>query len=61
MCGERGQARHELNAYGLRIEALTDACGLAWDDLHDPLGIAIPMICLNGKQVIVRDRLDPFR
>ena len=25
----------EPNAYGLEIEALTDACGLAWDDLHD--------------------------
>jgi hypothetical protein len=28
----------EPNAYGLEIEALTDACGLAWDDLHDPSG-----------------------
>ena len=28
----------EPNAYGLEIEALTDACGLAWDDLHDPTG-----------------------
>jgi hypothetical protein len=26
----------EPNAYGLKIEALTDACGLAWDNLHDP-------------------------
>jgi hypothetical protein len=26
----------EPNAYGLEIEALTDACGLAWDNLHDP-------------------------
>lgn len=28
----------EPNAYGLEIEALTDACGLAWDDRHDPSG-----------------------
>ena len=28
----------EPNAYGHEIEALTDACGLAWDDLHDPSG-----------------------
>ena len=28
----------EPNAYGLEIEALTDACGLAGDDLHDPPG-----------------------
>jgi hypothetical protein len=28
----------EPNAYGLEIEALTDACGLAWDNLHDPSG-----------------------
>jgi hypothetical protein len=28
----------EPNAYGLEIEALTDACGLAWDDLHGPSG-----------------------
>jgi hypothetical protein len=28
----------EPNAYGLEIEALTDACGLAWDDRHDPAG-----------------------
>ena len=26
----------EPNAYGHEIEALTDACGLAWDNLHDP-------------------------
>ena len=28
----------EPNAYGLEIEALTDACGLAGDDVHDPAG-----------------------
>jgi hypothetical protein len=28
----------EPNAYGLEIEALTDACGLAWDNLHGPSG-----------------------
>jgi hypothetical protein len=28
----------EPNAYGLEIEALTDACSLAWDDLHNPPG-----------------------
>jgi hypothetical protein len=28
----------EPNVYGLEIEALTDACGLAWDDLHNPSG-----------------------
>ncbi len=28
----------EPNAYGLEIEALTDACGLAGDDFHDPPG-----------------------
>jgi hypothetical protein len=28
----------EPNAYGLEIAALTDACGLAWDDRHDPSG-----------------------
>ena len=28
----------EPNAYGLELEALTDACGLAWDNLHDPSG-----------------------
>jgi hypothetical protein len=28
----------EPNAYGLEIEALADACGLAWDDRHDPSG-----------------------
>lgn len=28
----------EPNDYGLEIEALTDACGLAWDDLHNPSG-----------------------
>src|SRR5262245_30657768 len=39
------QPNSEPNAYGLEIEALTDACGLAGDDLHDPSGvIALPMI-----------------
>jgi hypothetical protein len=28
----------EPDAYGLEMEALTDACGLAWDDRHDPSG-----------------------
>jgi hypothetical protein len=28
----------EPNAYGLELEALTDACGLAWDNLHDRSG-----------------------
>ena len=28
----------EPNAYGLEIEVLADACGLAWDDRHDPSG-----------------------
>jgi hypothetical protein len=28
----------EPHACGLEIEALTDACGLAWDDGHDPSG-----------------------
>ena len=28
----------EPKAYGLEIEALTDACDLAWDDLHNPTG-----------------------
>ena len=28
----------EPNAYGLEIEALTDACGLAWDDHEEPSG-----------------------
>jgi hypothetical protein len=28
----------EPNAYGLETEALTDTCGLAWDDLHGPSG-----------------------
>ena len=28
----------EPNAYGLEIEALTDACGLAWDDHERPAG-----------------------
>src|SRR5215471_17489647 len=27
----------EPNAYGLELEALTDACGLAWDDSETPL------------------------
>jgi hypothetical protein len=27
----------EPNAYGLELEALTDACGLAWDDSATPL------------------------
>ena len=26
----------EPNAYGLEIEALTDACDLAWDNRHGP-------------------------
>ena len=26
----------EPNAYGVEIEALTDACGLAWDDIQQP-------------------------
>jgi hypothetical protein len=38
-CSARGlKPDSEPNAYGLEIEALTDACGLAWDDLHDPSG-----------------------
>ena len=32
------QPDSEPNAYGLEIEALTDACGLAWDDLLGPSG-----------------------
>jgi hypothetical protein len=32
------QPNSESNAYGLEIEALTDACGLAWDNLHDLSG-----------------------
>jgi hypothetical protein len=28
----------EPNAYGLEIEALTDVCGLAWDNRHDLSG-----------------------
>jgi hypothetical protein len=28
----------EPNAYGLEMEAWTDACGLAGDDFHDPSG-----------------------
>jgi hypothetical protein len=28
----------EPNAYGLELEALADACGLAWDDHHNPAG-----------------------
>jgi hypothetical protein len=28
----------EPNAYGLEMEALTDGCGLAWDDRHYPSG-----------------------
>ena len=27
----------EPNAYGLELEVLTDACGLAWDDSEAPL------------------------
>ena len=39
--GEEFSARglkndHEPNAYDLEIEALTDACGLAWDDIKEP-------------------------
>ena len=26
------ESNGEPNAYGLELEALTDACGLAWDD-----------------------------
>jgi len=38
-CSARGlKYDSEPNAYGLEIEALTDACGLAWDDRHDPSG-----------------------
>jgi hypothetical protein len=45
----------EPNAYGLELEALTDACGLAWDNLHDPSGvIAMTMIHLqdNGARQV---------
>ena len=28
----------ELNAYGLELETLTDACGLAWDDQDKSAG-----------------------
>jgi hypothetical protein len=38
MFGDGAQARYEPNAYGLEIEAWTDACGLAGDDIHDPDG-----------------------
>jgi hypothetical protein len=36
-CAAKGlEQDDEPNAYGLEIEALTDTCGLAWDD-HEKL------------------------
>lgn len=32
------ESNGEPNAYGLELEALTDACGLAWDDQETPTG-----------------------
>jgi hypothetical protein len=32
------ESNSEPNAYGLEIEGLTDACGLAWDDSEEQSG-----------------------
>jgi len=51
----------EPNAYGLEIEALTDACGLAWDDRHDPSGERHTDDPPPRKRGQTSDLLDPTR
>jgi hypothetical protein len=54
MFGQGAQARYEPNAYGLEIEALADACGIAGTIFTISLVIAMPMIRLheNGARPV---------
>jgi hypothetical protein len=51
----------EPNAYGLEIEALTDACGLAWDELRNPLDNRHKADPPPRKRSKPSDCLDPTR
>jgi hypothetical protein len=37
----------EPNTYGFELEALADAYSRAWDDLRDPSGDCLAMICIH--------------
>jgi hypothetical protein len=49
----------EPNAYGIELEALTDACGLAWDDRHDPTGKGNDDVPSPRQRGQASDLIDP--
>jgi hypothetical protein len=51
----------EPHAYGLEIETLTDACGLVWDNHHDPSGDRHKADTPPRKRGKPSDSIDPTR